>query len=82
VTTKSGSIRKVDELTALGDRKVVFENNFIYEVSRKLHPLVKQATEGIGDAFKQRLANNIDGDTKKKIEEFFNVKSSIAVWLK
>ena len=42
-------------LEGLGDRKIAFEKNFIFEVARKLHPLIKTSTEGLGNGFKQRL---------------------------
>jgi hypothetical protein len=74
--------QKLTELFEHGNKKVVFENNFIYEVSRKLHPLVKRATEGIGTSFKDRFKAAVPADVKTKIDEFFSVKSSISIWLK
>ena len=46
--------QKVPELASLGERKVVFEGLFITEVARKLHSLVKKATDGMGTAFATR----------------------------
>ncbi len=73
--------QKVEELKTFGDRKIAFEKNFIFEVSRKLHPIVKRSTTGIGDAFKANLHPNLDAPTTNKINKFFEVKSSIATWL-
>lgn len=66
----------------MGDKKVVFEKNFIFEVARKLHPLVKEATEGIGAAFKSKIISGIDVQAQQDINAFFKVKSSIGAWLK
>jgi hypothetical protein len=64
------------------NNKQAFEKNFIYEVSRKFHPIIKRSTEGIGQAFKNTLLPNLPNDTIKRIDTFFKVKSSIHAWLK
>lgn len=74
--------QKVPSLEGLGDRNIAFETNFIFEVARKLHPLIKTSTEGLGNDFKGRLAPSIGADERKRIDEFFEVKSSVAVWLR
>lgn len=74
--------QKVDVLTDKGDKQIVFENQFIFEVARKLHPTVKTATEGIGNAFKAKLKSGLEQAVTKEINSFFEVKSSISVWLK
>jgi hypothetical protein len=74
--------QKIDDLSGLGDSKVIFENNFIFEVARKLHPLVKNATTGVGMAFRDKLITELDVSKVKDISDFFEVKSSIAVWLR
>lgn len=74
--------QKVAALSGLGDTNIVFENNFIFEVSRKLHPIVQAATERLGMELKGRV---IPGAPKSEVNTFhrlFEVKSSIAVWLK
>lgn len=73
--------QKVQVLAPHADKKLVFENRFIYEVSRKLHPLVKKSTEGLGGAFKNRLNPTTPSAARKKIDDLFTVKSTIAVWL-
>lgn len=40
--------QKVNELKAFGNKQIAFEKNFIFEVSRKLHPVVKKSSNGIG----------------------------------
>ena len=74
--------QKISELHAHGDKQIVFEDNFIFEVSRKLHPIVQTATEGIGNKFKSKLTPNLDAEARKKIDTFFEVKSSVSVWLR
>jgi len=73
--------QKVKTLNGLGDRNIAFEYNFIFEVARKLHPLVKQATDGLGNAYKQALVSGIDANDRARIDKFFEVKSSVQVWL-
>ena len=74
--------QKASELQGLGDRNIAFEKNFIFEVARKLHPLVKKTTEGLGNGFKQRLIVDIGVSDRARIDKFFDVKSSIQVWLR
>lgn len=73
--------QKVTSLKEIGGRKIAFEKNFVFEVSRKLHPLVKASTEGIGSAFKSKLIQGISESDQAKIDRFFEVKSSVGVWL-
>jgi hypothetical protein len=74
--------QKVLGLKSHGGNQVAFENNFIFEVARKLHPIIKNATGGIGSKFKQGMLQNLDQATLDRINEFFDVKSSVPVWLK
>ena len=74
--------QKVPELQNYGDNQLVFENNFIFEVSRKLHQIVKTATEGIGNAFEAKMLQNLDQNELDKINKFFEVKSSVPAWLR
>lgn len=73
--------QKVKSLEGLGDRKIAFENNFIFEVARKLHPLIKSSTEGLGNGFKGRLVLGVSADDMRRIDKFFEVRSSVPVWL-
>lgn len=74
--------QKVESLNSFGNRKIAFDNTFIYEVARKFHPIIKHSTEGIGQSFRRALLPNLPHDTSNRIENFFKVKSSISVWLK
>lgn len=73
---------KVKELQKYGGKSNLFENNFIYEVARKLHPIIKNGTEGLGTKFKSEMKANVNSTKILEIEKFFEVKSSIGVWLK
>lgn len=74
--------QKVSELTDYSGKTIAFEDNFIYEVARKIHPLIKVSTEGIGSAFKGKLNQGLDTSITIKIDNLFNVRSSINVWLR
>ena len=50
-TLSLADAQKVGSLNNFGGRNISFENNFIFEVSRKLHPLVQASTTG----FRQRV---------------------------
>ncbi len=74
--------QKVKALSAFGDKNIVFEKNFIYEVARKLHPLVKESTDNIGAGFKANMISGIESDDREDVERFFEVKSTVTVWLR
>lgn len=74
--------QKVPELAASSGKTIAFENNFIYEVARKIHPLVKVSTEGLGGAFKNQLKPGVEQSITSKIDELFKVRSSVNVWLR
>ncbi len=73
---------KLPELNQWGNKRFVFQNNFIYEVARKIHPIIKEGTEGLGNRFKHKLKSNLNQEILDKIDDFFKVKSSISVWLR
>jgi hypothetical protein len=74
--------QKIDALRTYGDKTIAFENTFIFEVSRKFHPIVKQATTTFGSDFCHRLIDSTPELIRRKIETLFEVKSSVAVWLR
>lgn len=74
--------QKVTSLKNLGGRNIAFEKNFIFEVSRKLHPLVQQSTTELGKVFKSDLISRVSQEDRLKIDRFFEVKSSVGAWLK
>lgn len=74
--------QKVPALAEHGNKKLVFENRLVYEISRKLHPLIKDSTVGMGQAFKSRLVPGTPTDVAATLDDLFAVKSSVAVWLR
>lgn len=74
--------QKVESLSQYAGKQIAFENNFIFEVARKLHPIVKQTTTGLGNGFKQRLSPALAQQERDKVEKFFEVKSSVPSWLR
>lgn len=74
--------QKIDELVPFGDKPIILEKNFILEVSRKLHPLVRDATRRIEESFRERLSANVSDAEQNRITQLFLVKSSTPVWLK
>lgn len=81
-TLSRADAQKVKALESHGGKKIIFEQNFIGEVSRKLHPLVKKAVQGLGRKFRARLSKDIGEDRRDKINELFRVRSSEKVWLR
>jgi len=81
-TLTRADAQKVAVFSDKGDLQIVFEDNFIFEVARKLHPMVKKATNALGDAFHNKLKAEIDDQAKRDLERFFEVKSSVSVWLR
>lgn len=81
-TLTQADSQKIEELHKFGNKQIVFENNFIFEVARKIHPIIKTATEGIGQAYKDKLGSEIPKEKQEQINIFFEVKSSVPIWLK
>lgn len=73
--------QKVKDLSVFGDKPIVFDNQFVFEVSRKMHPLVQAATNRIAQGFKKGILAVVPQDEKDAVDDLFRVKSSVAVWL-
>ena len=58
------------------------DKNFIYEVSRKMHEIVKESTVGIGIKYIEQMRSDIDETKRKMVETFFEVKSSVSAWMR
>lgn len=74
--------QKINELERFGGKPAVFDNQFIFEVSRKMHPLVKGATSRVEKCFRDKLIEGISPSDTESIERLFEVKSTVAVWLR
>jgi hypothetical protein len=74
--------QKVDELKDFGGKPVVFGVQFIFELSRRMHPLVKTATKGIEGCFRSDLIDNVPKHDQESLAKLFEVKSSVSAWLR
>ncbi len=74
--------QKINDLKGFGGRQAVFGNNFIFEVARKIHPIIKSSTNGLASSFRGQLLATLTPDEIRDINDFFSVKSSISVWLR
>lgn len=81
-TLTRADAQKVSSLKGAGGAQIAFENQFTFEVARKLHPIVQNATQGLGLAFQKNVLPNLGQAESTKIAKFFEVKSSIPSWLK
>lgn len=79
------TIPDAQKLSCLGEfagQTIVFQQDFIMEVSRKLHPLVKECTNRIEAAVRGKAKLEIPSETRRQINKLFLVKSQASVWLR
>lgn len=81
-TLTRADAQKVKSLNSFGHRQIAFEKQFVFEVARKFHPIVKRTTEGMGVAFNGKLIPGISSEDSARIAKFFEVKSSVPSWLR
>lgn len=75
--------QKIPELISIGGKPLVFRSNFIVDVSKRFHPLIKNATLKAEKSFRaQQIAEKTTRDDQQIIDKLFFVKSKVAVWLK
>lgn len=74
--------QKVPKLHGFGDKVIALEPQFISEVARKFHPIIKEITDNIGDLFKNNMRIDLAADIKHKIDKLFLVDSTYKAWLK
>lgn len=74
--------QKVPKLHGFGDKVIALEPQFISEVARKFHPIIKEITDNIGDLFKNNMRIDLSADIKHKINKLFLVDSTYKAWLK
>jgi hypothetical protein len=73
--------QKVAALQSRGDTPVAFENSFVFEVSRKLHKIVKSSVGRLETDFRAMLPPSLAAPDKVVIDHLFEVRSSVKVWL-
>lgn len=74
--------QKVAELNEYGGKVIVLQPQFINAVARKMHKLVKDATNNAKVMFMAKLRADAPDAIKNEIDKLFEVKSSINVWLR
>lgn len=79
-TITRADAQKVKALNKFPNQNILLDSNFIFEVSRKMHKIVKISTSGIGEKYIAAL-DTVKPDVLRKIQTFFEVKSSISAWL-
>jgi hypothetical protein len=81
-TLSIADAQKLRELSAFGGKNIVFSNNFIFEVARKMHAIVLHSTSRLYEQFKKNMNLHAPKTVCSEIDDFFKVNSSVAVWLK
>lgn len=74
--------QKVNELKAYGGKVIALQPQFIHAVARKMHKLVKDATNNAKTIFVGNLRVDTPVVVRNDIDKLFEVKSSINVWLR
>lgn len=80
-TITRADAQKVKALQHFANQNIILDDHFVYEISRKMHTIIKTSTCGIGARYIDGLDTTINPEILSKIRTFFEVKSSIAVWL-
>lgn len=74
--------QKVTSLNRFGGKVISLDTQFIYEVARKLHPIIKSATENMKNVYIYNLSTGTPTDILTKINEVFKVSSTCNAWLR
>lgn len=69
-------------LNEYGGKSIILEEKFIIEVVRKMHKLIKEATERVKSLYLHNLSDSISETTKQKVEKLFKVSSTCNAWLR
>lgn len=74
--------QKVAPLNKFGGKVISLDRMFINEVARKMHPIIKNATENMKNVFVHNLKATVPAEIRTKIDEFFKVTSTCSTWLR
>ena len=55
-----------------GDKPIVFDNQFVFGVSRKMHPLVRDATGRIVQSFKKGMLTDVPQEDMDAVDNLFD----------
>ena len=74
--------QKVSSLKRFGGKVISLDTQFIYEVARKMHPIIKSATENMHSVYVHKLSAGLPADLVTKINDVFKVSSTCNAWLR
>jgi len=74
--------QRLRELECKGGIQLAFEKNFIWELARKLHPLIYKSVSCYGAKYVHNMKKDVLENEKTKVNQLFTVESSIPKWLK
>ena len=74
--------QKVSSLKRFGGKVISLDTQFIYEVARKMHPIIKSATENMHSVYVHNLSAGLPADLVTKINDVFKVSSTCNAWLR
>lgn len=74
--------QKVRPLNNFGGKVISLDRMFINEVARKMHPIIKNATDNMKSVFVHNLKPTTPADVRSKIDDLFKVTSTCSTWLR
>lgn len=74
--------QKVTPLNKFGGKVISLDRMFVNEVARKMHPIIKSATENMKNVFVHNLKVGTPVDIRTRIDELFKVTSTCSTWLR
>ncbi|MFM6130291.1 MAG: hypothetical protein ACKPBV_16450 [Sphaerospermopsis kisseleviana] len=81
VTITKPDAQKVKQLSNFSGKNIVLSNKFIYELSKRMHRLVKDANNRLCTEFISNIKDDVNDSEKSKIIAFFKVDSTNQKWL-
>lgn len=74
--------QKVQSLNGFGGKVISLDRSFINEVARKMHPIIKSATENMKSVYIHNLKPGTPAPIRAKIDDVFKVSSTCSTWLR
>lgn len=74
--------QKVPSLNQFGGMVISLDRQFINEVARKLHPIIKTATDNMKSIYVHNLKPETPADIRIRIGDLFKVSSTCSIWLR
>ena len=73
--------QKIGKLSSFGGKVISLDKQFINEVARKFHPIIKDATSLLKDCFEYNLRSDLTSDVSNRVANLFEVSSPCSTWL-